>query len=141
MEIAQSLLNLSLSFEEHKYNFSSSTSTREQIEEGNYVDTSPKFKGNLLWSFNINDYLLTELEIERMGSYFIDATNKHKYQGHNLMHLRTSFTLEEGLRIYLRINNLEDKMYAERADFNAFGGERYFPGIPRQTFIGLEYNF
>ena len=141
IQIAQSILNLSLSFEEHKYNFSSSTSTKEQIVKGNYVDTSPKFKGNISWTFNINDSLLTELEIERMGSYFTDAANKHKYEGHNLMHLRTSFTLEKGLRLYLRINNLKDKLYAERADFNVFGGERYFPGISRQTFIGLECNF
>ena len=82
--------------------------------------------------------VLNSFELKQVHEYL---SNKHKYEGHNLMHLRTSFTLEKGLRLYLRINNLKDKLYAERADFNVFGGERYFPGIPRQTFIGLEYNF
>jgi hypothetical protein len=26
-------------------------------------------------------------------------------------------------------------------DFNAFGGDRYFPGLPREVYIGLEYTF
>ena len=46
-----------------------------------------------------------------------------------------------GFSQFLRIHNLLNKDYAERADFNAFGGDRYFPGIPRQIFLGLEYSF
>ena len=42
--------------------------------------------------------------------------------------------------LYLRVDNLTDKDYAERADFNAFGGDRYFPGLPRETYVGLEYS-
>ena len=41
---------------------------------------------------------------------------------------------------YIRIDNLADRDYAERADFNAFGGDRYFPGLPRETYVGIEYS-
>ena len=76
-----------------------------------------------------------------MGSYFTDAANAHKYGGHTLLNYRLSKDYNNGFRQFLRIHNLLNKDYAERADFNAFGGDRYFPGIPRQIFLGLEYSF
>ena len=36
-------------FQNHKYDFSTETSMREQIISGNYVDTSPKISFNLRW--------------------------------------------------------------------------------------------
>ena len=33
--------------------------------------------------------------------------------------------------------NLLDTAYADRADY-AFGSYRYFPGMPRQVYVGLE---
>ena len=39
------------------------------------------------------------------------------------------------------MNNILDKKYAERADYNTFGGDRYFPGLSREMYIGLEYLF
>jgi hypothetical protein len=33
--------------------------------------------------------------------------------------------------------NIGDIRYADRADI-AFGGYRYFPGSPRQVFVGVE---
>ena len=141
VEFTRNLLYLALAFEEHKYNFNSVTSLGEQISKGNYIDTSPKFKGNLRWVQNFNDFLLAELEIENLSDYYTDASNNHKYEGHTLMHLRTSYILDSNLTIYFRINNLLNKKYAERADFNTFGGDRYFPGIPREAYISLEYTF
>ena len=88
----------------------------------------------------VNERFNLELETEHMGSYFTDAANLHKYEGHTLIHARADFTLSPSATLYLRIDNLADKDYAERADFNAFGGDRYFPGLPRETYIGLEYN-
>ena len=72
--------------------------------------------------------------------HFTDAANLHEYEGHTLFHLRTSWNYSSKLKGYLRIENLTDENYAERADFNAFGGDRYFPGLPREAYIGLEYS-
>jgi iron complex outermembrane receptor protein len=96
--------------------------------------------GNLIWSFSINDSIFSEIELEHIDSYFTDAANLHEYEGHTLFHFRSSWDYSSRLRGHLRIENLTGKDYAERADFNAFGGDRYFPGLPREAYIGLEYS-
>ena len=47
----------------HKYEFSSDTSTREKIRNGNSIDTAPKLMGNLIWAFSVNDLISTEIEM------------------------------------------------------------------------------
>jgi outer membrane receptor protein involved in Fe transport len=136
----KSSLLATLTYGDHKYEFSSDTSTREKIREGNTIDTAPKLMGNLIWSFSINDSIFSEIELEHIDSYFTDAANLHEYEGHTLFHFRSSWDYTSRLTGHLRIENLTDKDYAERADFNAFGGDRYFPGLPREAYIGLEYS-
>jgi outer membrane receptor for ferric coprogen and ferric-rhodotorulic acid len=96
---------------------------------------------NLLWGLNLNKDSSLTFEVEHMSSYYTDAANLHEYEGHTLYHARYNQQLSESLKTYLRIDNISDKAYAERADFNAFGGDRYFPGLPREIYIGLEYTF
>ena len=128
-------------FQNHKYDFSTETSMREQIISGNYVDTSPKTSFNLRWLNTLSSSIKLEVEAERLGSYYTDAANLHEYEGHTLVHSRFVYLYRSNLRQIIRVHNLFDEDYAERADFNAFGGDRYFPGLPRQIYISLEYSF
>ena len=112
---------------------------RESIRIGNDIDTSPKLMANAILNTSITENLSLAFELERMDSYFTDAENLHEYEGHTLLHFRSDLDYSEKLKLYIRIDNLTDKDYAERADFNAFGGDRYFPGLPREFYIGLEY--
>jgi len=128
-------------FQNHKYDFSTETSMREQIILGNYVDTSPKTSFNLRWFNTLSSSIKFEVEAERLGSYYTDAANLHKYEGHTLIHSRFVFLYRNNLRQIIRVQNLFEEDYAERADFNAFGGNRYFPGLPRQIYISFEYAF
>ena len=125
---------------DHKYDFNSDTSMQEKIRIGNEIDTSPKLMANLILNTSVTDDLSFAIELERMDSYFTDAANLHEYEGHTLLHFRSDLSYSKKLKIYLRIDNLTDKDYAERADFNAFGGDRYFPGLPRETYVGFEYS-
>jgi outer membrane receptor protein involved in Fe transport len=134
-------LFLAGTFQNHKYDFSSETSMKEKINSGNYVDTSPRTSFNLRWVNLFSDYMKYEIEVERMGSYYTDAANLHKYEGHTLIHSRFVYFYRDKLTQFIRVHNLLDEDYAERADFNAFGGDRYFPGLPRQVYFGLEYTF
>ena len=134
-------INANITYGDHRYDFETDTSMREKIRVDNKIDTAPKIMANLLWNININDDSNLSLEIEHMDSYYTDAANLHEYEGHTLYHARFNREFSESLKGYLRIENLTDKRYAERADFNAFGGDRYFPGLPREVYIGLEYNF
>ena len=130
-----------ITYGNHKYDFETDTSMREKIRTGNYIDTAPKLMANLIWDITLIDNSSLAFEIEHMGPYYTDAANLHEYEGHTLYHSRFSQTLSDSMKYFLRIDNLFDKAYAERADFNAFGGDRYFPGLPREVYIGLEYTF
>jgi len=136
----RSNLVTNLTYGDHKYDFSSDTSMREKIRIGNDIDTSPKLMANAILNTSITEKLSLAFELERMDSYFTDAANLHEYEGHTLLHFRSELDYSEKLKLYVRIDNLADKDYAERADFNAFGGDRYFPGLPRETYVGIEYS-
>lgn len=138
---ANNTFSTNITYGDHKYDFETDTSMREKIRIGNQIDTAPKLMANLLWDLNLNNNSSLVFEVEHMSSYYTDAANLHKYEGHTLYHARYSQKLSESLKTYLRIDNISDKAYAERADFNAFGGDRYFPGLPREIYIGLEYTF
>jgi len=125
---------------DHKYDFNSDTSMKEKIRIGNEIDTSPKLMANLILNTSMTDNLSFAFELERMDAYFTDAANLHEYEGHTLLHFRSDLNYSKKLKFYLRVDNLTDKDYAERADFNAYGGDRYFPGLPRETYVGLEYS-
>ena len=138
---ANNTFSTNITYGDHKYDFETDTSMREKIRIGNQIDTAPRLMANLLWDLNLNNNSSLVFEVEHMSSYYTDAANLHKYEGHTLYHARYNQKLSESLKTYLRIDNISDKAYAERADFNAFGGDRYFPGLPREIYIGLEYTF
>ena len=134
-------ISTSLTYGDHKYDFETDTSMREKIRIGNKIDTSPTLMANLIWDIILGDDNLLSFEIEHMSSYYTDAANLHKYDGHTLYHARFNRNISPTLEGFIRIDNIFDKAYAERADFNAFGGDRYFPGLPREFYVGIEYTF
>ena len=134
-------ISTSLTYGDHKYDFETDTSMREKIRIGNKIDTSPTLMANLIWDIILGDDNLLSFEIEHMSSYYTDAANLHKYDGHTLYHARLNRNISPTLKGFIRIDNIFDKAYAERADFNAFGGDRYFPGLPREFYVGIEYTF
>lgn len=134
-------INTNISFGDHKYNFETDTSMQERIKIGNIIDTAPKIMANLIWSLKLEDRLTVSFEIEHMSSYFTDAANEHEYDGHTLYHFQLNRQITKSLKSYFKIENVTNKRYAERADFNAFGGDRYFPGLPREIYIGLELKY
>ena len=134
-------ISTNITYGDHKYDFETDTSMREKIRAGNTIDTSPKLMANLIWDLNLRGDTSLSFEIEYMSSYYTDAANLHEYEGHTLYHTRFNRDLTPSLKGFIRIDNILDKAYAERADFNAFGGDRYFPGLPRELYLGLEYTF
>lgn len=109
--------------------------------EGNDIDTAPRHFGSARvgrqWQAGTAT-LTGELEWVRLGRYYLDPDNLHRYDGHDLLNLRLQLAQRSGFRATLRITNLLDEDYAERADFG-FGSYRYFVGEPRGSFIELAY--
>ncbi|MAF84314.1 MAG: TonB-dependent receptor, partial [Chromatiales bacterium] len=99
----------------HTYDFS--TAARgETIVSGNDVDTAPRKLGSLHIGWDQGRSRI-ELEGVHQGSYWLDAANEHKYSGHNLLNLRAQWRMTDDWLITGRVNNITDKLYADRADF------------------------
>ena len=68
--------------------------------------------------------------------YWANAANTARYGGHDVGNLRVSVEPARNWLLSLRVTNLADAAYADRADF-AFGDYRYFPGRGRAYFVEL----
>ena len=108
--------------------------------KGNDVDTAPRHFGSVQLAWDITSDFDLELEWLHQGSYFMDAQNLHKYDGHELINLRANWQFSQNWKAYARINNLTDTKYAERADYTIFTDERYFPGMPLTVFFGVQWH-
>ena len=73
-----------------------------------------------------------------LDNYYLEPDNRHEYDGHDLLNLRVQGELTQRITMGLRVTNLTDEDYAERADFG-FGSYRYFVGEPRSVTVSLDY--
>jgi len=128
-----------LSWAQHEYDFNHDLGRGEIILKGNEIDTAPPWLGALRLNWQQNENQAVEAEWVYQGGYFIDAANAHSYPGHGLLNLRGWIAIaDSGHRVSLRLTNLLDDRYAERADY-AFGNYRYFPGAGRRISIEWQY--
>lgn len=137
---SNSFIEINSSLQDHKYDFETETSMKEKIYRGNQIDTAPKILANLLYSSQINSKLTLEIQLQKMGRYFTDAANLHEYPGHTLINTNFFYKISKSLTYYLNIKNLSDEKYADRADYNFYGGDRYFPGREREIYIGFNFS-
>ena len=120
----------------HRYAFTRNASRGERIVDGNEVDTAPRWLGSARWRWQ-RDRAISELELVHLGDHFINAANTERYDGHTVLNWRGSWRATARFKVFARLLNLLDVAYADRADF-AFGSYRYFPGLPRQVYMGVE---
>lgn len=115
------------SFAEHEYASDSFADSGEDFVRGNQVDTAPKWQNYFRLQWQPTAELSLSSEIEQLGGYFLDAANSARYEGHTLLHLAVAWQPARQWLLRMRVENLLNRRYAERADF-AFGNFRYFPG-------------
>lgn len=119
----------------HEYRFTAAVEQGEQITAGNDIDTAPR-EVHALRLRHDAESLSAELEWLHVGRYWTNAANMARYNGHELLNLRVSWQPHPAWTFALRVTNLLDAEYADRADF-AFGSHRYFPGRGRAAFVEL----
>ena len=110
------------------------------IVAGNKVDTAPKNIANTRFGWNFVSGGRAEMEWQHMGSYYLEPSNAHQYEGHDVFHLRVSKPVHKNVTLHARIDNLSDKAFATRADF-AFGSYRFFGGEERSFHGGMTISF
>jgi len=133
-------LALVATYARHRYDFTRDASRGETIISGNDVDTAPTWLASAHWRARFTERTTFEFELSHIGPHFINAANTAKYSGHTLLNWRGNWELSNKVRLFARMINLLDKEYADRADY-AFGSYRYFPGLPRQFYLGAELEF
>lgn len=132
-------ISANLSWARHEYNFNRVLGRGEVIVKGNEIDTAPRWLGGLRAHWQPTDRHAVEAEWVYQGSYFLDAANLHRYGGHSLLNLRGWMAIADSRHsLSLRLTNLLNDRYAERADF-AFGNYRYFPGAGRRISVEWQY--
>ena len=108
--------------------------------KGNDIDTAPRRSGSLRVNWQPRNSINAELELIYLGQYFEEPANDHKYDGHSLVNVRLNFAVNDKTNAFIRVMNLADTDYAERADFS-FGSDRYFVGEPRSIYAGISAEF
>jgi iron complex outermembrane receptor protein len=131
-------LSLAGTYAEHTYDFNRAVEGGETIVAGREVDTAPRHVNAARIAWQFVPAAQVELEWQSVGKYFVDAANANEYEGHDLLNLRLGWDIGESWTALLRLNNVTDRDYADRADF-AFGNYRYFPGRDRALFVEVRY--
>ncbi|WP_372782078.1 TonB-dependent receptor [Litorivivens sp.] len=108
--------------------------------EDNELATAPRQLASAQLKWQPLSATKAELEWVHVGEHYLDEANSREYGGHDLVNLRLAQGLTKGLELSLRVTNLTDEDYAERADF-AFGNYRYFIGEPRSAYVGISAEF
>jgi outer membrane receptor protein involved in Fe transport len=112
--------------------------------KGNDIDTSPGAFGSARLEWNFSELVgrdsRAELEWVYMDSYYLEPENLYQYNGHSLLNLRLTSAVAARWTVGLRLTNLLDEEYAERADYG-FGEYRYFVGQPRGAYLQVSYQF
>lgn len=131
-------IELTASYARQTYDFDRVAFRGETFVSGNDVDTAPRTLGALTAAWQPVAGTTFDFELVHQGSYYLEAENLREYAGHRLINLRAHQRLGARYTLSLRLNNLSDVDYADRADF-AFGDYRYFPGRGRELFVEIAW--
>ena len=101
---------------------------------------APRSLGSVRLRWRPADTTQLELAWTHVGGYWLDESNRHRYGGQDLWNLYAEKSLMHGWTLTLRMINLTNKAYAERADYS-FGNYRYFPGPGRRIYAGIVKDF
>ena len=80
------------------------------------------------------------VEWSHVGEFWMDPANTHRYDGHNLLHVRAQQPILDRLSLFARVHNVTNERYAETAAYTEARGQEYAPGMPRTLYFGLEWN-
>ena len=128
-------LGANVSYAVHEYDFDAA-GRGESFVAGNEVSKAPRWLGGFELRYQPAGGWQTGLRVQHVGEYFLDSANQHQYAGHNIVNLRAMFPLGERVTLSIKLNNLLDERYADRADF-AGRNYRYLPGRGREAFAEL----
>jgi len=126
--------DIAYSYAKHTYD---SWITSSGNLSGKEIEAAPRRIGNARLGWTPTTATTVQLELVQMGSYWLDAANTGKYEGHNLWNARFAQQLTKTFSLSARIMNLADKRYADSAAGTG-AAPTLSPGLPRTLFVGLQ---
>lgn len=105
---------------------------------GNEMESAPRTILDARLGYALGDGRIAA-EWQRIGSYWMDAENSHRYPGHSLLSLHATVPVARQVELVGRMNNVLDRRYAEAAQYTAARGEEFAPGMPRSLYLGVQY--
>ncbi len=132
---SQFTTKLAYSYSKHEYDNDAVYGNNEQAAAPNHVSNA-----RLIYKPKQVEGLTAMLEMEHVGSYWLDDNNTKKYGGYEVGNLKVSYKPNKKVNLFTKVNNITDKTYAETGSIS-YGKEKYTPAAPRQFFVGFEYNW
>jgi iron complex outermembrane recepter protein len=110
---------------------------------GNEMESAPRLlaSARLGWEPRGVPGAAFSAEWSRVGAYWMDAENTHRYAGHALVGVRGQLPVARRLEAVARVHNLLDRRYADGASYTAARGEELAPGMPRTLYVGLQWRW
>ena len=137
-QVASALhINANASYARHTYDFDA-TGPGQSFVSGNDIDTAPRLLGSLGLSIDVSESIGFGMQWLAVGSYFLEPANRFRYDGHVIANLRASYRRGDQFEVVIRVNNVFDERYADRAD-HAAGNFRYLPGRGREFFAEIRH--
>jgi iron complex outermembrane receptor protein len=111
--------------------------------KGNDIESAPRTvaTARLGWTPAFAPEGRLSVEWQRIGGYWMDALNQHRYDGHALVNLHATVPVARSLELVARVNNLADARYAESVGVTGPAAairEELAPGMPRTVYAGLQ---
>ena len=126
----------------HEYRGNALLEGGETIRAGRDIDTAPRQLLTAVVTWTPAASWQSNLRINRVGPYYLDAANSARYPGHTLLDWQVAKQIAArrsgSWQLELAATNLLDRSYATRADI-AFGDYRYLPGPGRSVFAGFKF--
>ena len=127
-------LDISASYAEHEYD---DWVTSNGEFSGKEMETAPRLLGNARLTWTPLERGRLQLEWVKVGSYWLDAANTTKYEGHDLLNLRGNWDFTRRIAAFTSLNNLTDERYADSASISS-NTPVFSPGLERNLTIGIE---
>lgn len=137
-------LNMSSAYTKAKHEFD-----QHESFSGNEMSAAPDHITNvrLRYTPDFLSGLTTMLEVQSMGSYWLDDANSQdefgidrREDGYTIANIKARYQISEELAFHARILNVTDKVYIQNARYR-YRKTQIFPGAPRTAYIGIQYKW
>ncbi len=123
-----------LSYAKHTYE---NWVTKDGDFSGKEMELAPRAIGNNRVTFGNEKIGLAQVEWLHFGSWWSNAANTSKYDGHDLFNLRGQYPLARDTNLFANVHNVADKRYAESTGVSS-GNDTFAPGLPRTLTVGIQ---